>query len=85
MIINVNIERLVIEGVDIARGQRHLLRPAIVGELHRRFSSGVLRHEFASGASIPQVDTPAISLARGADATAIGRSIATAVHGGLAR
>lgn len=90
MNINLHIERLVLDGVALERGQEPLLRAAIEAELSRLLSTGGLAPGMMPGAAVPRLDAGDIQLPGGGDnnnnnAHGLGLQIARALHGGLSR
>lgn len=80
MNINLHIERLILDGVNIPPGQRHLLQVSLQSELTRLFTeSGVAPH-LASGGASPHVSANDIDLASGSDPIHLGRQIARSVY-----
>ena len=85
MNINLHIERLVLDGLDTAPGQRHLLRAAVESELVRMLTTGGLANQLTGGGALPGIVSPAIQLNGGNDPTQLGRKIAGAVYGGIGK
>ena len=82
MNINLYIERLVLEGVDIAPHQRHVLHASVTAELARMFSSSSLAPGFAAGFSVANISTGGVQLT-GNNPTQLGQQIAQSVYGGI--
>lgn len=85
MNISLHIERLILDGVDIAPGQRNLLQSAVETELHRLLTSGGLAHQLTGGGALPRLASPAIELQRGNGPGELGQQIAGAVYGGIGK
>ena len=85
MNINLHIERLVLDGVNIAPGQRHLLQTSVTTELTRLLADGGLSPSLAQGTALPRMSTSGIQLAGGNDPTRLGRQIAQSVYGGIGK
>ena len=83
MNILVHIDRLVLEGFELAPAQRRHLQAALQVELRDLLSSGGLRAEFASGIAVPSVQAEAINVPRPGDPARLGRRIARAVYSGI--
>ena len=81
--ISLHIERLVLDGVDVGPGQRHLLQAAVKSELTRLLSEGGLASQLTSGVATPRIVGAAIQLSGGNGPTELGRQIAGAVYGGI--
>jgi hypothetical protein len=83
MTIHVHIERLVLESLPVSRAQAPQVKAAVEAELARRLAAEGLAPGLAQGGAVPSVRAPAIALAAASRPQAIGRQIATAIHGGL--
>ncbi len=83
MNILVQIDRLVLEGFELAPAQRRHLQAALQAELRDLLSSGGLRGEFASGTAVPSVQAEAINIPPPGDPARLGRRIARAVYSGI--
>jgi hypothetical protein len=83
MNVKLHIERLVLEGLDIAPGQRRLLRAAVETELTRLLAEGGLAPQLSSGVALPSLRAGAIQLTNETGATHLGAQIAGAVYGGI--
>lgn len=88
MDIDIAIERLILHGIDLPRGQQALLRSAVEGELMRLLAEGGLVSQWTAGGVQPRLSAGEINLP-GADAAAdpvrLGVQIAQAVYGGMRR
>ena len=85
MNVNLNIERLVLEGFSLRPGEHLLVREAAERELSRLLSAGGVSPQLLSGGAVPRLAAPDIHVAGDADSGAIGRQIARAVYGGIGR
>jgi hypothetical protein len=85
MNVNLNIERLVLEGFPLRAGEHLLVRAAAEAELSRLLAEGGVSPALLSGASVPRLAASDIRVAGGADAGALGRQIAQAVYGGIGK
>ena len=84
MKINLHIERLVLEGLPIARHEAAQVRAAIEAELSRLLTLHGLDAQIMSGGRLPSVTPGRMNLPRGGgDATQLGTRIAEAVYGGF--
>ena len=83
MNINLHIERLVLDGVNVPPGQRHLLRASVETELVRLLTDGGLSPSLAAGGALPHVSANDIQLTGGNDPVELGRQIAQSVYGGI--
>ena len=84
MDINLHIERLVLDGVDIAPGQGDLLQTSVTNELTQLFNSGSLASNLVGGASLSRVATKSIQLSTDKPQS-LGQQIAQSVYGGISR
>lgn len=82
MNINLHIERLVLDGVNIAPGQRHLLQASVEMELTRLLTDGGLASSLAQGVALPRLSAGAMQLT-GSNPAQLGRQIAQSVYGGI--
>ncbi len=82
MNINLHIERLVLDGVDIAPGQRHLLQASVETELTRLLTDRGLTPSLAQGVVLPRLSTGGMQLT-GNNPTQLGQQIAQSVYGGI--
>ena len=80
--IHLHIERLVLDGVDIAPGQRPLLQASVTTELTRLLTDGGLAPSLAEGVALPRLSTGGIQLTDN-DPAQLGRQIAQSVYGGI--
>jgi len=85
MNINLHIERLVLDGVNIAPGQRHLVQAAVATELTRLLTAGGLSQALTGGGALHRVSANAIQLNSGAGPVDLGRQIAGSVYGGIGK
>ena len=82
MNINLHIERLILDGIDLAPLQRHQLRAAVENELTRLLSEGAFRTHAHAGA-IPSIISNTVELNQ--NPTHFGKQIAGSVYGGIAK
>jgi hypothetical protein len=82
MKIRVDIERLILDGIDIPAGQRPRLQAAVETELTRLLSTGGLNSVLTSGGSLPSVRVQALNYS-GDNPAQLGKQIARSVYGGL--
>lgn len=85
MNINVHIERLILDGLPVARSQGPLIRAAVEAELARLLAADGLAAGLLAGGALPSVPASAIQLTSNTNPTQLGQQIAQAVHGGLER
>lgn len=85
MNINLLIERLILDGVNIQPGQRHLLQASVETELARLLTDGGVSPSISGSGALPQVSANGIQLARSNDPVQMGRQIARSVYGGIGR
>ena len=82
MNINLHIERLVLDGVNIAPGQRDLLQASVTTELTQLLTNGGLMGNLVEGVSLPRLSASSIQLT-GNSPTQLGQQIAQSVYGGI--
>jgi len=83
MSIRLHIDRVVLDGIDVAAADRPHLRAAMETELARLIGERGLAPELAGGIAVPSVRAPRIELGAGARPAQIGTAIAGAVAGGV--
>jgi hypothetical protein len=83
MNIELHIERLIVEGLPIAYGQRALLQAAVEIELARLLAQGGLAEGLAGGVMVPSLPAGAIQLDGVGDPASLGGRIARAVYGSI--
>jgi di/tricarboxylate transporter len=82
MNINLHIERLVLDGINIPPGQRHLLQASMETELTRLLTNGGLAPGLVQSNVLPRLSTSGIQLT-GNNPLQLGRQIAQSVYGGI--
>ena len=85
MNVNLNIERLVLEGFSLRPGEQLLVRAAAERELSRLITERGLSSELLSGGAVPRLNAPDISLKGGESPRQVGRQIARALYGGIGK
>ena len=85
MNVNLNIERLVLEGFSLRPGEHLLVRAAAERELSRLITERGLSNVLLSGGAVPQLKAPDISLKGGESPRQVGQQIARALFGGIGR
>lgn len=85
MNVNLHIERLILDGVEVAPNQRHLLRAAVEAELGRLINLGGVGGEIGGGGTVPTVAGRSIQLQGNNGPGELGRQIAGAVYGGIGK
>lgn len=83
MNININIDRLILEGVSVPQAQRPLLQAALEAELGQLMTEGGLGESWRSGGAVPSVSASPIQLAADGNYTQWGQQIARSVYGGI--
>jgi hypothetical protein len=85
MNVNLNIERLVLEGFQLRPGEHLLVRAAAESELSRLLAEGGVSQGLLSGGAVPRISAGDVRVAGDSDANGIGRQIAQAVYGGIGK
>jgi hypothetical protein len=80
MIVNLHIERLILEGLPVESAQGRAVRTAVERELALLLGAGGLAGDLRSGGAFPEGRSGAIRLARGPRPARLGRQIADAVY-----
>lgn len=83
MNININIDRLILDGVSVPQSQRPLLQTAVEAELGRLLTEGGMGENWRSGGAVPSVPVNPIQLAADGNYTQWGQQIARSVYGGI--
>ncbi len=85
MNVNLHIERLVLDGVGIEPGQRHLLKTSVEKELTRLLAESGLSSGLAAGVALPGIGAGNIQFNDGGNPAQMGQKIAQSLHGGISR
>jgi hypothetical protein len=85
MNVRLHIERVVVDDVIAGAGPPRALHAALEAELTALLAGGGLSPELVGGRALAHVAVPPIQLARDAGPAVLGREIAGAVYGGIAR
>jgi hypothetical protein len=80
MKVRLEIERLVVDGLPLSRGEAGRLRSAVEAELVRLLADGGLG---VQGGAIASVAGPTVPVGDGRDPVAVGTQVARAVYGSL--
>jgi len=80
MTVRLHIERLVLDGVPVGTGQRHLLQAAVQAELAHLLGQGALAPELVGGGAMARLVAPAIALPADMAGVQVGGQIAGAVY-----
>lgn len=83
MNINLHIGLLILDGVNIPSGQRHLLQASVQAELTRLLAEGGLVPQLSVGSAQHHIAGPTIQLKQGSRPAELGNQIAGAVYGGI--
>lgn len=82
MNINIHIEQLLLDGVNIAPGERYLLQASLTNELTLILNSGCLAPNLVEGVVIPRLITSSIQI-NDYKPMELGEQIAQSVYGGI--
>jgi len=85
MNIELHIERLVLDGLELAPHQNSRLQAAIETELTRLLGEGGLSGQLAQGGAHPRVGANSIQPQRGQGPGQLGNQIAGAVYGSIGK
>jgi hypothetical protein len=80
---HVVVDRLVLDGIEVAARERPLLQTAVETELARLIGESGL--SVSTGGAVPVIPGDALQLRDNQDPTALGQQIAQAVYGGMRR
>jgi hypothetical protein len=81
--VSVNIDRLVLSGIDLPPEQRGAFREALAAELSRLLAEGGLERGLAAGGAFYAAQGVDIRLADGAGTAALAAQVARSVYGGI--
>jgi hypothetical protein len=81
--INIQIDRLVLDGFDLPHGQRPLLQQAFERELARLLVRDGLHNELSSEVRMPSLRVPSIQVDGAKNPDSFGTQVAQAVHRGI--
>ncbi len=81
--IHVYIERLILDGLPIERGQAPQMQAAVEAELARLLVGQGLAADLQAGGAVPSVRADAIQLAAGSNPVRMGTQIAQSVYSGI--
>ena len=85
MNVNLNIERLVLEGFSLRPGEHALVRAAVERELSRLLTERGVSPQLLSGGAFPQLTASDMRLNGGETPRQVGAQIARALYGGIGR
>ncbi len=83
MNINVHIERLILDGLPIARNQGPLVQVAVEAELARLLAADGLAANLLAGGALAHVQAGSIQLTGEGNPGQLGQQVAQAVYGGI--
>jgi hypothetical protein len=81
--IELHIERIVLDGLQVASSERAHLQAAVQAELTRLLAAGGLRSELLSGGAMRSLGAGEVQVTNNMSALQLGNRIAQAVHGGV--
>jgi hypothetical protein len=83
MKIQVQIDRLVLDGLPVTRAQGTRVRAAVERELSRLLQGGGVTTPLALGGATPTLTAPIIRFSRRERPETLGKRIAQSIHGGI--
>jgi len=83
--VNLNIERLVLEGFQLRPGEHLLVRAAVEQELSRLLSERGVSPQLLRGGALPRLDAGDVRLSGGETPRQVGTQIARSLYGGIGR
>ncbi len=83
MNINIQIERLILDGLPISHSQRPLLQASVEAELALLLAADGVAPNLQAGGALPYVPGGSIQLASDGNPKTLGQQIARAVYGGI--
>ena len=85
MNVNLNIERLVLEGFQLRPGEHALVGAAVERELTRLLTERGLSPQLLSGGALPRLTASDMRLNGGESPRQVGTQIARALYGGIGK
>lgn len=85
MNVNLNIERLVLEGFQLRPGEHQLVRAAVERELTRLLSERGVSPQLLQGGALPRLTASDMRLDGGESPRQVGAQIAQALYGGIGK
>jgi hypothetical protein len=82
---HVVVDRLILDGIEVAVRERPVLQTAVETELARLLGENGLSPGLSSGGAVPVTPGGALQLSDNQDPTALGQQIAQAVYGGIGK
>ena len=82
MHLNLNIKRIILEGVDLPRSQRSRLQVAVSTELSRLLTENGLPTSLQKGGAIPSIPAT-VSATKGMSPEEMGKEIAQSIYRGM--
>ena len=83
MNINIDIERMILEGMPMPPSQRRKLQAAVKDELTRLLATEGIPENWLSGGVVPSVPSGAIQVKPGTNPTKMGQQIAQGIYRGM--
>jgi hypothetical protein len=83
--VNLNIERLVLEGFSLRQGEQLLVRAAVERELSRLLSEGGISPQLLSGGAVPRLSASDMRLTGAESPKQVGTQIARSLYGGIGK
>jgi hypothetical protein len=81
--IELNIERLTLDGFSLTGAQAHALRGSLETELSRLLTEGGTVDAFSQGIAVPSLPPLSVSFGAGASPADMGRDLARTLYAGL--
>lgn len=85
MKVNLHIERLILDGVELAPADHPAFQAALEGELVRLLAEGGVEPGLAAGKAVPSVRASAFEMSGDRDPVRLGRQVAGSVYGGIGK
>ena len=85
MKIHVHIERLILDGLPLEKGQGPEIQAAVERELTRLLTAGGLGGQWQSGAAVPRIRASGMQLANVIRPNRLGEQIGQSVYSGIGR
>jgi hypothetical protein len=85
MIINLHIDRVVVDGVSLEQGSERQMRVAVERELTALFTTRGVPSSLLGGGAVPRLSGTSMRQPKGSTPTGVGRDVAGSIYGSFSR
>jgi hypothetical protein len=79
--INLHIERIILDGIDLAPSDYHVLQTALQAELTRLLSNGSITDDLIGAGTVPHINAGTLTVTENSTPAEIGTLLAQTVYG----